>query len=639
MINLLKQHKGIVLLLIVAATLRFSISEVHGYSNDELSAINRLRFDNFSELIDKGVMQGDMHPAGVQVFLKGWSSLVGTSEFALRIPFVVCGLLSVLLVYILGLRWHGKNAGLFAAGLMAVLYFPVLQSEFARPYAPGLFFTLLSALFIEKVLFCACNKWRDTVLLGIAFAAGTYTHYFCTVTIAWMYLTGLIFINRNNFKYYFIAGVLAFVLHLPHIGITLFHTSREGGLQWLGAPEADWLFQFLFYAFNESWWVVGMVSLLVFLAFIFRSGEANPSKRFFVLCVLWFFGIYLVGHLLSVTLTPVLKFPILLFAFPFFLLLIAMVLSRVRWPKIVLSLCLGVIGFSTVREKDLYGNMHFENFREIAEKMVEWKQKYGDENIYTIFNVNNPDYLNFYANRLGDTLTFDRDTIGWGESTDILFELREREEQYCVVGYSGRVTTVDFFETVQEEYSLVAPPLKMNNSGVFLMARNPNHIPYQYQERASISFYTYLHSEEWTNEDHIELDSAVGGLEMVLNDSVQMFGPSYSLRVGDIIRRDEGYLNILVSGRCDSCEVTITISARRNGELVQEDTANFWRGKDIDRQMQADAPDRFRNAQFSFELPSFLEENDTLEIGLWRRNNKIFYLSYIGISWAENIWN
>ena len=81
--------------------LRFTISFTHSYSSDELSAITRLNFNGLSNILEFGVMKGDMHPAGVQLFEEFWSSLFGTSELALRFPFVLMGVLAIWLTYLI----------------------------------------------------------------------------------------------------------------------------------------------------------------------------------------------------------------------------------------------------------------------------------------------------------------------------------------------------------------------------------------------------------------------------------------------------------------------------------------------------------------------------------------------------------
>ncbi|MFZ4414916.1 MAG: hypothetical protein ACOYOV_17650, partial [Bacteroidales bacterium] len=57
----------IFIILAVGVILRFYKFTEIPFTNDELSALYRARFDSFHELIAKGVLI-DGHPAGVQVF-------------------------------------------------------------------------------------------------------------------------------------------------------------------------------------------------------------------------------------------------------------------------------------------------------------------------------------------------------------------------------------------------------------------------------------------------------------------------------------------------------------------------------------------------------------------------------------------
>ena len=143
----------LLIILLLAAFLRFYNYAGWSLSNDELSALSRLQFDSFSEMIEKGVMLGDFHPAGVQVFLWFWVKVFGNSVVAVRLPFVIFGIVSVYLVFLIGKRWFSPAAGLFAVSAMAFLQFPILFSQLARPYSPGLLFSLATVLFWTKIIF------------------------------------------------------------------------------------------------------------------------------------------------------------------------------------------------------------------------------------------------------------------------------------------------------------------------------------------------------------------------------------------------------------------------------------------------------------------------------------------------------
>ena len=89
-----------VVVLIVGCILRFYNYANWSLSNDELSALARLHYSSFSEMINLGVKENDMHPAGVQTFLWTLTHLFGNSVAVVRLPFVILGCLSIPLVFI-----------------------------------------------------------------------------------------------------------------------------------------------------------------------------------------------------------------------------------------------------------------------------------------------------------------------------------------------------------------------------------------------------------------------------------------------------------------------------------------------------------------------------------------------------------
>jgi hypothetical protein len=84
----------LVIVMIIGSVLRFFNYDDIPFTTDEFSALFRLKFDNFSELIEKGV-KIDGHPAGVQVFLYYWTKLFGESEWVVKLPFTILGIFSI----------------------------------------------------------------------------------------------------------------------------------------------------------------------------------------------------------------------------------------------------------------------------------------------------------------------------------------------------------------------------------------------------------------------------------------------------------------------------------------------------------------------------------------------------------------
>ncbi|MFM7078831.1 MAG: glycosyltransferase family 39 protein, partial [Bacteroidota bacterium] len=193
------------IILLVALAMRLYSLTGFSLSNDELSALSRLQFSGFSEIMEKGVIP-DFHPAGVQLFLYYWIKVFGFSEFAVRFPFAIMGVVSVLLLFRIGKSWFGESTGLLAASALAILEFPLLYSQIARPYSPGLMCGLAAVFFWTRFLGVARNgdadlNRRGALKDGIGFAlsvsACMYTHYFAFIFAGLVCLAGLFFVKRD----------------------------------------------------------------------------------------------------------------------------------------------------------------------------------------------------------------------------------------------------------------------------------------------------------------------------------------------------------------------------------------------------------------------------------------------------------
>ena len=164
------------LIVVLAAVLRFYNYSDLSMTGDEISVLHRLRFESFNDLIDHGV-RIDGHPAGVQVFMYYWTDLFGTTESYFRLPYVICGILSVFFSFILGAKFFNKNTGLWFAASMCFLQFPLIYSQIGRPYSPGLCFTLMSTWLWYLVLFEPHKRyWLKIVSYGFSVALAVYCH-------------------------------------------------------------------------------------------------------------------------------------------------------------------------------------------------------------------------------------------------------------------------------------------------------------------------------------------------------------------------------------------------------------------------------------------------------------------------------
>ena len=390
-------------ILAIAALMRFWGYASFSFSNDELSALYRLRFHTFTDLVDKGFYV-DGHPGGVQVFLWFWIKLFGTSEASLRFPFVIAGILSVLFAYLIAHRWFGRASGLLVASAMAFLEFPLLYSQIARPYGSGVFLVLLMVYAWTRLLFSPQTQKRRKLpaaaLYALATAACMYNHYFSFLMAIIIGATGLFYIRRNDVLYYLGAGATAIVLFLPHVYITLNHLSIGGVGTWLGKPDTDWLFRHIFFIFNYSW-IVLLATVLVSTYFFVNFHKQIRRNRFVVISLVWFILPFLIGFFYSRLVSAVLMDSVLIFSFPFLLMaLFAAAGDNIRKPfQIILAVFLAIGVFSTVVEKRYYHSQHFGEFKGVAHTLANWHKTYGADSLTVAVCVNHPYYLDYYLER------------------------------------------------------------------------------------------------------------------------------------------------------------------------------------------------------------------------------------------------
>ena len=370
-------------IMVVAAVLRlWKLGQVP-FMHDEFSAMTRLGYDSFRELIRQGVAP-DAHPAGVQVFLYYWAKVVGWNAFWVKLPFVLMGIGSIYLIYIIGRQWFNRKVGLLSAAFFAVSEFTVFYSQLARPYAAGLFFVLLQVYFWNRVLF---DVKKPSPWLWVGFALSSWLaammHAFSIAQAGLIFLTGLFFLSKERRKAYWLSGLGALLLFSPNLPIfyrQLFFNGGVGG--WLSAPKSSFLFDFLQYTMNYDYLFMFVTGVIVVLPFILGHYERRKNAMRFV-GLAWFLVIFLLAYIYSLVREPIIQFSTLLFCYPF-LIIVAFsffttrTLSPVQAVAAVLSLLFVGVA-SLINTRQYYRNMYHQGYDQIAVEMQEDEGQYGGQ--------------------------------------------------------------------------------------------------------------------------------------------------------------------------------------------------------------------------------------------------------------------
>jgi hypothetical protein len=390
-------HLVLALILLVAAILRFYHFFELPFMWDELSAWSRLHFETFSELISKGVMP-DGHPAGVQVFLYYWTHWFGDQEWVIKLPFNLMGLASVLLMYKISDIWFSKESGLIAAAFMASLQFFVLYSPIARPYSSGLFLTLMMVYYWSNYMFRTPK--RIYLLLFVLFAAlSAYNHHFSLLFAAIVGVSGLLVIPKNLLKEYVISGFAIFILYIPHLKI-FFHQLGIGGIGgdglWLARPDWSFVLDFFYWAFHFSYFNLAIIVLLSVVSIHFCIKKCVYQKAIkIILLLLWVILPLLIGLLYSIYVNPVIQYSMLLFSFPYFILMISICAGQL--PKAILYAFI-VILMSLNTYQLVYERQHFNIIQNQPFDLTARLSLEQTEKSFIVFNTI-PEYQHYYFNK------------------------------------------------------------------------------------------------------------------------------------------------------------------------------------------------------------------------------------------------
>jgi mannosyltransferase len=388
---------ALAVILLLGSALRLYGLDHESLWYDELLSWRRSSYDTLSQVINEGV-RGGVHPPGYLCFLhfvqKGW----GDSEWILRFPSALCGVLSIPVIYLLGTSLYTKREGLIAAALMAVLWCPVYYSQEARPYSMLLLATMLAAYFWLRIV----RRARDGGSLSYFEVAGyavtaivsSYLHYFGLYLIVLQGAAALVlcFRRRRGMLHLAVIYVVIGAAYVPWMPALLEDLRRRP--IWIQEPTPGAVLEYLRFLFNGSWSLSIVAALCccalgwgVYQAFKgqrYRELSFDPLSPTLVLScwlVLPFAGAYVKSFMSSPVLTP----RNLIISLPAAYLLVSRSITRLPAPALGRGLLTSalVAGFilQLVFGMAYYSEPHKEQFREAVQYLVEGESLYADSAI------------------------------------------------------------------------------------------------------------------------------------------------------------------------------------------------------------------------------------------------------------------
>lgn len=382
------------ILLVLALVLRCWGFPHIPYTHDEISALVRVDFPTLGDAISKGVWNIDTHPPGTHALLWCWTHVFGSSEGAVKLPFILMSVAALFLLYRFAHAWAGAGTAVIVTALLATLQYTVMYGQIARPYAMGLFTTALLADNMTRYL----GSGRRSCLAGIAIGAvlSAYTHHFALMLAAIMCATGLFLVTVEQRKGFLIVLGIAAACYLPNLPLFFAQLGWKGLDEWLAPPGPDWILKYAWWIGHCSMLLCGALGLLLVLSGAMRIKHRSISRPVWAIVLLWGLLPLIIGYAYSVLRAPVLQYSVVLFSFPY---LVIGALAGLRHVKHTYAL--GIAGalaifsvLTLVTDRKHYQLFYQSKYEEIVRGTVEAERSGSLAIVHIPTEV-----LNFYRDR------------------------------------------------------------------------------------------------------------------------------------------------------------------------------------------------------------------------------------------------
>jgi mannosyltransferase len=182
----------------------------------------------------------DVHPPLYYFLLHYWIMVFGTSESAVRLLSVLCGVLAIPMIYVVGRQLFNREAGLVGALILALSSFNIQYSQETRMYSLMVLLALISMYFFWRFL------QRSSLISSVGYVLSTtllvYTHYYgwFVVIAENIYVVTLLVLSKDRtfrLRHWAVLQAIVVALFVPWMAVLIPQIlRREATLTWLAAP-------------------------------------------------------------------------------------------------------------------------------------------------------------------------------------------------------------------------------------------------------------------------------------------------------------------------------------------------------------------------------------------------------------------
>jgi len=308
-----------------------------------------------------------------------WIQIFGDSEFSVRMPSVIFGVLSILLIYKTGRLMAGPEVGLLSALIVALNRFHIHFSQEARVYALLVFASTLSFYFWLRL----ANDFDRRNVLGYLTASFflMHTHVYALFIILTQNLYCILRyfqsaeIHKLTLKRWILLQVSLLILFVPWLTVLAKQFLRVQEGFWMDKPPFCWIpGTFLRYAGGYNV-LTGMFAVLLFLLAAkailkFENGKLGWRRNhanWNGLLLLWLFVTILIPFVVSQFSSPIFQIKYTIAASIAYYILIAKGIT-LGPSKYLKSFLMGIVILVSLANMYLYyASVKKERWRETVE--------------------------------------------------------------------------------------------------------------------------------------------------------------------------------------------------------------------------------------------------------------------------------
>lgn len=317
---------------VILAILNFIRIFDNNFWGDEAYTI-RLSKLSFFEMI--GETAADVHPplyyAIVQIACRVFGYTGEVYHLVSLLPYLIILAVTLTIIW----KRFGMHASIILITLCSLLETAVNYNVEVRMYSWGAMFMLLSFLALYDIL--NENQVKSYILFVCFSLAGAYTHYYCLISVAFLYVVLLIWsmIKRKDYlKKTLVACGITIILYMPWFMVLLTTFKRTVDDFWMTEiPYVKDCFTFLFQGKFEYVWFA-LLMLVAGVAIWYQRKE--PAKvTWWIAGFSGIFGTILVGNVVSRLVRPVF-------------------IVRYLYPVAIIAWLMLAVGIASCKKKNVY---------------------------------------------------------------------------------------------------------------------------------------------------------------------------------------------------------------------------------------------------------------------------------------------